>query len=360
MTEITAGSAASKTVPIKFSGQKMEYTKLWLVNMLLTIITFGIYSAWAKVRNTQYLYGHTQVDGHRLRYLATPIQILRGRIIAVILFAIYAVLNALSPIAGLAAILILLAAMPWLLIQGIKFSLRMTAYRDVRFSLNATYLAALGHFFLLPLIGVITFGLAMPWVIQRIQKFIYGNISYGGKPFKLESRAGYYYLAALATLGTAVVSMILISTLASAMTSAGMISAFADSDEQARVAMIAAFMPAIILAVFVMNYLIPAVFIGMIRNHIMNNLKIENVVSFESDIRIPGYVWLNFSNALLILFTLGLGYPATQIRKNTFLAAATQVNLEPGIENLMNTVSDQDSAIGEEAAGLFDADFSLT
>lgn len=355
MTEITAGPAASKTVPIEFSGQKMEYTKLWLVNMLLTIITFGIYSAWAKVRNTQYLYGHTQVDGHRLRYLATPMQILRGRIVAVILFSLYALLNAISPLFGAVAVLVLLIAMPWLLIQGIKFSLRMTAYRDVRFSFHATYFKTLGYFFLLPILGVVTFGLAAPWVLQRIHKFMHDNISYGGRSFELNSRAGYYYLVVLNVIVIAILAMMAIALIA-ALSGAG--TAILTGPEGPGA--LSGILPVYILGIFFANYLLGAVVQGMIRNHIMNNLQLDNIASFQSNIRIAQFAWLNFSNALLIIFTLGLGYPATQIRKNVFLANATQVNLSPEIDTLVNTVSDGDSAIGEEVAGLFDADLSLT
>jgi len=250
--------------------------------------------------------------------------------------------------------------MPWLLIQGLKFSLRMTAYRNVRFSLNASYGDAVIYFFLFPLLGALSFGLLLPWAIQRLHKFIHDSISFGGKPFQLNSRAGYYYLATLATLGALVAGIIVMSVVSSLLTGAGLLSHLTSADEQVKAAAIAAFMPAILLAILTMNYLIPAVFIGMIRNHIMNNLKVENVVSFQSDIRIPAYVWLNISNALIIIFTLGLGYPATQIRKNAFLAKATQVALSPAINTLVNTVSDYDSAMGEEAAGLFDADLSLT
>lgn len=83
------GSAASTEVAsarrstVQFSGRGAEFFGIWIVNVLLTIVTLGIYSAWAKVRTTQYFYGHTKVDGHSFRYLATPIQILKGRIIAV-------------------------------------------------------------------------------------------------------------------------------------------------------------------------------------------------------------------------------------------------------------------------------------
>lgn len=346
---------------IQFSGGKMEYTKLWLVNMLLSVLTLGIYSAWAKVRNTQYLYGHTMVDGHRLSYLATPIQILRGRIIAAAIFVAYAVISSINPMLNAIMLFAFLIAMPWLLIQGLKFSLRMTAYRNVRFSLNASYGDAVIYFFLFPLLGALSFGLLLPWAIQRLHKFIHDSISFGGKSFRLESRAGYYYLTVMATTGTALVALIVFAILLLVAGASGLnIDALANSDPEALNSVIAAFMPLVLLAMFFINYLIAAVFQGMIRNHIMNNLSITGLVSFRSNISILGFAWLNLSNALLLIFTLGLGYPATQIRKNAFLAKATQVALSPAINTLVNTVSDYDSAMGEEAAGLFDADLSLT
>ena len=86
------GLSTERTDFINFTGKSGEYFKLWFVNMFLSIITLGIYSAWAKVRDTQYLYGHTQVDGQSFRFLASPMQILKGRIIAVIVFVLYMVL----------------------------------------------------------------------------------------------------------------------------------------------------------------------------------------------------------------------------------------------------------------------------
>ncbi|HCM06310.1 MAG TPA: DUF898 domain-containing protein, partial [Oceanospirillales bacterium] len=68
------GLSTERTDFIKFTGKSGEYFKLWFVNMFLSIVTLGIYSAWAKVRDAQYLYGHTQVDGQSFRFLATPMQ----------------------------------------------------------------------------------------------------------------------------------------------------------------------------------------------------------------------------------------------------------------------------------------------
>ena len=73
---------------VQFSGETGQFFKIWIVNIVLTILTFGIYSAWAKVRTHRYFYSNTSIEGHQFTYLANPIQILIGRIIAVVLFII--------------------------------------------------------------------------------------------------------------------------------------------------------------------------------------------------------------------------------------------------------------------------------
>lgn len=44
--------------PFRFTGNGREYFRIWIVNTLLTILTLGIYSAWAKVRKKRYIYGN--------------------------------------------------------------------------------------------------------------------------------------------------------------------------------------------------------------------------------------------------------------------------------------------------------------
>ena len=47
---------------IRFSGSGSEYFRIWIVNLLLTIVTLGIYYPWAKVRQTRYQLEHMAVD----------------------------------------------------------------------------------------------------------------------------------------------------------------------------------------------------------------------------------------------------------------------------------------------------------
>ena len=49
-------SGETRELPFEFRGDGAEYFKIWIVNILLTIVTLGIYSAWAKVRNNRYFY----------------------------------------------------------------------------------------------------------------------------------------------------------------------------------------------------------------------------------------------------------------------------------------------------------------
>ena len=52
---------------------------------LLTLVTLGIYSAWAKVRKTRYFWQNTRLDGHAFDYHGDPRAILLGRIVALAL-----------------------------------------------------------------------------------------------------------------------------------------------------------------------------------------------------------------------------------------------------------------------------------
>src|SRR5437879_9460526 len=77
--------------PVQFTAAAGEYFRIWIVNLGLTIVTLGIYSAWAKVRKRRYLYSHTRIGGEGFEYRAKPLPILKGRLFAlgllVVLFA---------------------------------------------------------------------------------------------------------------------------------------------------------------------------------------------------------------------------------------------------------------------------------
>ena len=122
--------------PFRFTGNGGEYFRIWIVNLCLSLLTLGIYSAWAKVRRLQYFYRHTSVAGASLDYHGDPVAILKGRIIAVGLFAIYSLAGKFSLIYGAAAFVLILVVMPWLLVRSFRFRLHNTSYRGLRFAFH--------------------------------------------------------------------------------------------------------------------------------------------------------------------------------------------------------------------------------
>lgn len=118
---------------LSFSGSGKEYFGIWIVNVLLTIITLGIYSAWAKVRRNRYFYGNTVLLGRAFEYHAKGKQILIGRVIVFAYLIFYNVMLTFVPIAGIILALLLVVFVPWLVVRGLRFSARVTSYRNVRF-----------------------------------------------------------------------------------------------------------------------------------------------------------------------------------------------------------------------------------
>src|SRR5262245_56616722 len=120
---VRAGAATTE-LALEFRGRAGEYLRIWVVNLCLTLLTLGIFSAWAKVRKKRYLYSHTTLDGTPFQYLGQPLPILKGRLIAAALFLTYYVysnfITASLPYV-LAAGLVLA---PWVLVRSPSFNAR--------------------------------------------------------------------------------------------------------------------------------------------------------------------------------------------------------------------------------------------
>jgi uncharacterized membrane protein YjgN (DUF898 family) len=154
-------------MPFEFRGNAREYFKIWVVNLALTIVTLGIYSAWAKVRKLRYFYGNTYLDGSSFEFLGRPIAILKGRIIAVMAFAAYWLAANFYPLANLALLPVFALCFPWVMVKALNFRARNSAFRNLTFSYQGSYLQIAAAYFGLPVLfaaGVfaIFFGTGIP------------------------------------------------------------------------------------------------------------------------------------------------------------------------------------------------------
>lgn len=339
------------TSNVRFHGKAGEFFSIWIVNLLLTIVTLGIYSAWAKVRTNRYFYSNTEIDGHRFSYLAEPMQILKGRIIGLVLFCGYFLASAFSPILALVIILLLFLCMPFLVCLSLRFSMRMTAYRNVRFNFTGSYGKAFVTFLLLPIMAFFTLYLAMPWVMKKMDEFICLHITFGDKEVQAEFKTGEYYIAAV---GATLIVVILMVIAGFAM--GGSIAAFTNPDVAPEMSM----SMIIMLVAYILAFLLASCFYtARIRNHIFNNSRINEVASFRSEITFGQLVWLRLTNFIALVCTLGFAMPWAHIRSAKYFADVTHVNVLNGTDNVVVDSSKAASAIGEEVAGVFDVDIAL-
>ena len=121
-----------------FTGSGKEYFRIWIVNLLLTVATLGIYSAWAKVRRLQYFDRNTQLAGAVFDFRGDPKAILKGRVLALSLLAAYHYAFGFSVAIGLAIVAALLLAMPFFLRSALRFRLHNTQYRGLHFDFSGS------------------------------------------------------------------------------------------------------------------------------------------------------------------------------------------------------------------------------
>ncbi len=193
MQATVPAAQARQPMPFVFSGRGGEYFKIWIVNILLTILTLGIYSAWAKVRRQRYFYGNTRLGNAAFEYLADPKVILRGRLIAFGVFALYSAVNQFYPPAGIVFSLAFAGLVPWLVVRSLAFRARNTSFRNIRFDFKGKYGEAARAFLLLPMLMPFTLGLIYPYIVRQQKDMMIKNTTYGTTAFAFKAKTRDFY-----------------------------------------------------------------------------------------------------------------------------------------------------------------------
>lgn len=187
------------SIPLKYSGNGNELALLLLKNLFLTIITFGIYHAWARTNFRRYVWGHVSFLGDRAAYTGTGEELFRGWIKLLGIFLVgYIVIRVggtaipfinllILPIYGL---IFALAAY-----SGLRYRMSRTVWRQIRFGvdknkeLTKEYLKLYYWNWFLTLI---TFGFFYPWFKNRVRKFLTDKCRFGSEYFYFDGGGSEY------------------------------------------------------------------------------------------------------------------------------------------------------------------------
>jgi uncharacterized membrane protein YjgN (DUF898 family) len=357
MEEFRAGMApTSSRHEMRFEGSGGEYFKIWIVNLALTIVTLGIFSAWAKVRNRRYFYGNTFLDGHSFDYHGDPKRILLGRLIALGILLAYYLTAAAAPLAALIWIPVFLFAAPWLIRSSFRFNARNTSYRNIRFDFHGGYGGAFKAFILWPIAAGFSLGTLLPLAHRARDYYHINNHSFGGKWFNAVIPAGRLYLiylgaAAILAAGAALAYMAF-------MHSGADFTHLPQKGEAPAPAMIAFFF--LFAIIYLATFLLIATFIGTLTFNLAVGCTIlGDDLHLESRLSPFAMAWIVFSNLLLVVITLGFFTPWAKVRTTRYLVSRLATSGPTMMDGFIASAAAPGNAIGEEVAGFFDFDFGL-
>ncbi len=334
----------------RFTGEGGEYFRIWIVNLLLTIVTLGIYSAWAKVRREQYFHRHLLLAESGFEYHGRPLAILKGRIVAVALLVTLSVAEDIGPLAYGAALLVILPLVPWLAVRALRFRAYNTSYRGLRFSFHGTYWEAFRVFVGYGLLALFTLWLAFPVWYRRMRTFALDNLRFGTTEFRCTVGAGEIYRATagpvLALVGLFFATVILLGILAGV--------------NSKRVVDTATFVGLLVLPAMFLGF--QAVIIPWINVRLANAVWNQTTLgghAFRSSLKARHFVALTLVNWLAIIGTAGLFIPWARVRIARYRAECMAIDATCDLDAFIAGEGQAATALGDETAELFDLDIAL-
>lgn len=356
--------AAESAVPerhrFEFSGTGGEYFRIWIVNVLLSILTLGIYSAWAKVRNKQYFYGSTTLDGASFEYTANPVSILKGRILVVSVLLLYQVAAVYVPLLAHVMVLGLVFLYPWVVILALAFNARYSSYRNLRFHFDGKYGEAFRLYILWTIFSLLTLGLAYPYSVYLRKKFMVERSRYGETLFQFGGRGRYFYvvylIAVLVVLGLFVSMTATLGGLAAISNPFGNPQTNAGDPENAR---------AFLFFSMAINLAVLAIFMGtaivvqtLITNYVVQQAKLAGI---EFDMRMDPIrvLWIQLSNIAVIVLSVGMMIPWARVRIARYRLSCLSLLATEPLDGFTAGEREKLSASGEEMGEALDLELGL-
>jgi uncharacterized membrane protein YjgN (DUF898 family) len=383
-----------ETLNIRFTGSGSEYFRIWIVNLLLTLVTLTLYLPFARARRMAYFQNNTFVGEDPLGFHADPWKMFRGYLVVAVFGVAYWAVTNFYPTFGWIALLVFMALWPLLWRASLQFRLRNTSWRGVRLAFmgdsKGAYSAMLPFFLpgllfvvllpadpeamtddpaqiklLLATVGVAMAGFALltPWLWKRLKAYQHGGYAFTQERAEFTAGAGQFYGLFLKVVGVSLLVGIGVGILiaaGSALLAGLSVSGLDKLMTGERSAML---IMAIGLAALVLYVTLPLV-VGSYLGARMQNLLWSNTRSpnlrLQSDLRFWPLLRMNLINWALIVITLGLFWPFAKVRTARLKLEAMSVEVEGNVDDWVAQASqDPQGALGDAAGDFFGIDMGL-
>lgn len=357
------GQSRNSELALEFKGLAKDYFRIWIVNLCLTLITFGVFSAWAKVRKKRFAYSHTTLDGTSFQYLAKPVPILKGRLVAGAGFLIYYIsshfFTSLVPwVLGCGMIVA-----PWVIVRSAAFNARYTAFRNITFQFRSGYIDASKAIYVWGLVPLFFIGLFLdwfshptlliiasvvsviffPWWLCRLKRFLVNNTTFGGQKGILSATGGQFF-------GIYFVSGLILMAFTVPLGVFAYLAASAD-----KIRLFSYVGPILVYTGYVFAY----AYVKARSGNLVYNHTCLGPIRFQSTLRAMELLKLYVTNAIGIVLSLGLLIPWAVIRTWKYRADHTRVWLRDELTVFSGGDRSGVEAVGAEALDFFDVDISI-
>ncbi|ALB61474.1 FIG018993: membrane protein [Cronobacter condimenti 1330] len=387
--------AGNKTHAFSFQGSGGGYFPIWLVNIVLTVITAGLFLPWAMVRARRYFYENTELAGARFSYHATGRAIFVGFLCLAILYVVF-LINAVheNTLLNLCIMVLFIAFAPFLIMQGLRYQLLMTQLNGLRFSFKAGPLRAWWVMMGCPLLiavllfavlaivftlvgssgsvsGIITgivlaivIGLGGTALIQGVTasmwfSLLVNNLQYGKHRFAINlnvKTCTFIYIKAM-LLFVPFIALVMFMVVPM-ITQIFQYSIYGGDSEAAMLGVASSLFSTMFLAymIYLAGILVCYSFaLVRIRNYVYQQMSLEGGITFRSTVTVGAFVWLLASNFVVCGITFGLAWPWAKVRMTRYLLENTHVDGE--LDNL--ALVDHDEQARNDPASVLGRGFSI-
>lgn len=197
---VSGAAAAAAPPPVRhrsFHGSGGTLFGIFIVNLLFTIVTLGIYYFWGKTRVRNYVHSQMEFDGDRYAYHGTGRELFVGFLkVAVIFAALFGGRVLAQTVWGFAGRIVfsiilyvfVLIVMPIVIVRSRAYRLSRTSWRGIRFSFRGAARNFVRVFVPGALLTLITLGLYYPFFQNNIRRFLVDHSYYGATAFGYDGK----------------------------------------------------------------------------------------------------------------------------------------------------------------------------
>ena len=377
---------------LRFVGSGSEYFRIWIVNLLLTLVTFGLYYPFAKVRRLKYFHGATELAGQPFAFHADPWKMFRGYVLIAVMLIVYSAAGHFSPMAGLIAFVIVAAVWPALWHSSLRFRLANTSWRGLGFHFRGTAggayrVMAWPAVASLVLVGasiamapadensqpstalaivffavLLAFWAAFPAFLWLIHRYRHDHMALGREHTRYNARVGRYYMLSLKSMLISGGPLVVLGIVAAIVIPA-MQASTAGIAQRADAGAGAAFGVGMVVGMALFYVVLIAVAGGYWTARmqaVMWNGTASAHIGFASSLRARPMIGLWIKNGLLIIVTLGLYFPFAQVATARMRLHAMTVTSTLALDDLTARLGlESESAAGDAAGDLLGFDIGL-